>query len=235
MANRYRNYAFILYPESMPKNWKDIIEEWKVPTFVSPLHDKDVKEDGELKKPHYHALLMFDGVKSKDQVLELVGPLGVKHLENVDSKKGYARYLCHLDSLDKKHYNTNDVICFSSADYSLYSGKQVKKKDVISDILEWTKKEGVYSYSDVLDYALKSDNESWISLLTSKSAIVVKDYLKSKYWSDYNMKSWRDLRKARKTSKYLDEWHDISNELGVPFDSRYDNIIESHNLSFTNS
>ena len=57
-AGRTRNYATIVYPESAPKNWLDILREMKFNVLVSPLHDKDVNpEDGEIKKAHYHVLL----------------------------------------------------------------------------------------------------------------------------------------------------------------------------------
>lgn len=235
---RFRNFAFLLYPESMPDNSFDVIESWKVPVFVSPLHDKD-KKDGldELKKPHYHVLIMFDGVKSIDKVKELVEPLKVVHVEVVDSKKGYARYLCHLDSANKVWYNPNEVRCFSGADYSFYSGdiNRQSKNEIIREILKYVNNEGIYSYSEIVDYAFSENVKSWIQILTGKSAVVIKDYLKSKYWADYNMSNWRELRKARKVNIVLDEWHTLSKEQGSFFNPEYDKFIESHNLSFPNS
>ena len=51
---RKRNYATLVYPDSAPENWQEILSELKVPVFISPLHDKDVNADGKPKKPHYH-------------------------------------------------------------------------------------------------------------------------------------------------------------------------------------
>ena len=39
-AGRTRNYACVVYPDSAPENWKEIIAESKVPVFISPLHDQ---------------------------------------------------------------------------------------------------------------------------------------------------------------------------------------------------
>lgn len=51
-----RNWAFLVYPESLPSNWEDIITETGLPMAFSPLHDKDVNPNGEEKKPHYHVI-----------------------------------------------------------------------------------------------------------------------------------------------------------------------------------
>ena len=47
-----------------PDNWIEILKESHVACLVSPLHALDRLPDHTLKKPHYHVMLMFDGVKS---------------------------------------------------------------------------------------------------------------------------------------------------------------------------
>ncbi|MDF9661329.1 Rep family protein, partial [Bacillus cereus] len=39
---RTRNWTFIVYPESTPENWREIINDLHTPWIESPLHDKDV-------------------------------------------------------------------------------------------------------------------------------------------------------------------------------------------------
>ncbi|MDU7039740.1 MAG: Rep family protein, partial [Lactococcus lactis] len=56
---RTRNWTFFVYPESAPSNWREILDSYHVPWIESPLHDKDVNSDGEIKKAHWHVLLMF--------------------------------------------------------------------------------------------------------------------------------------------------------------------------------
>lgn len=70
MAKNERNriFATVIYPESAPENFKDIISDWHIEAFLSPLHDKDINATGEAKKPHYHLLVKFQGLKSDDQV-----------------------------------------------------------------------------------------------------------------------------------------------------------------------
>ncbi|MEE5905358.1 Rep family protein, partial [Streptococcus pneumoniae] len=52
-----RDWTFLVYPESAPENWRTILDETFMRWVESPLHDKDVNADGEIKKPHWHILL----------------------------------------------------------------------------------------------------------------------------------------------------------------------------------
>ena len=61
---RTRNFATVVYPESAPENWMDILNDYHVPAFVSPLHEFDFNATGETKKAHYHVMVMYDNVKS---------------------------------------------------------------------------------------------------------------------------------------------------------------------------
>lgn len=64
--DRSRNYQFIVYPNDIRKDWKNILQSFCAGYVISPLHDKDYKEDengnktDELKKPHYHVLVCFN-------------------------------------------------------------------------------------------------------------------------------------------------------------------------------
>ena len=68
--NRNRNWTFIVYPESAPENWYQILQDKMLNFAVSPLHDVDIleSETGEVKKAHYHVLLCFSGNKSFEQI-----------------------------------------------------------------------------------------------------------------------------------------------------------------------
>ena len=54
-----RNWAFVCYPESMPKNWLEILQETGSPIAISPLHDKDKDPDEKEKKAHYHVIICW--------------------------------------------------------------------------------------------------------------------------------------------------------------------------------
>ena len=97
-SRRTRNFATVVYPESSILNWREVLQEQFVPCFISPLHDQDVNPTGEAKKPHYHVLIMFDSVKTVEQARDIFLKIGGVGCEIVNSLRGYARYLCHLDN-----------------------------------------------------------------------------------------------------------------------------------------
>ena len=121
---RYRNWATVVYPESAPENWLDLLQGKYIPGFVSPLHDNDKNPTGEDKKAHYHVLFLFEGKKSKNQVQEIVDLINGVGLEHINSIRGYARYLCHLDNPEKAQYDINDTYEISNSEFisSFYSG-----------------------------------------------------------------------------------------------------------------
>ena len=103
---RTRNFATIIYEESAPENWREILSDLLIPCFISPYHDSDINPNGEPKKPHWHVLIMFDSVKTMEQAKEIFDKVGGVGCEKVNSLRGYARYLCHLDNPEKFQYNT---------------------------------------------------------------------------------------------------------------------------------
>lgn len=42
LTKRSNKWAFLLYKESAPENYLDILEEMQVPYILSPWHDQDV-------------------------------------------------------------------------------------------------------------------------------------------------------------------------------------------------
>lgn len=175
-----RNYATIVYPESAPVDFRSKLEELHLKAFISPLHDRDLTESGELKKEHFHVLLMFDGKKSQKQVGELVSSFGGVGAETVQNLKSYARYLCHLDetSITKAHYNTDDVICLGGADYAQYLQTTTDTKNYIREMLAYIKERGIVNFCDLLDYASEKRDDWFQSLIDGNNKIIV-DYIKS--------------------------------------------------------
>lgn len=71
-----RNWGAVIYPESLPKNWLDILVETGLQIAISPLHDKDLEADGQTpKKAHYHIILIFPGPTTYNAVLTLTKKL----------------------------------------------------------------------------------------------------------------------------------------------------------------
>lgn len=178
---RKRNFATMVYPESAPDNWRDILAGFFVPAFISPLHDRDINANGEPKKPHFHVMVMFEGKKSEDQVRALFDSIGGVGLEKVESLRGYARYLCHLDNPEKAQYAPSDVVSIGGSDYSYTIGIVSDKYKAVREMIAFCKANNILSYAELLEYAAV-EQDTWFRVLCDNGTVVMKEYLKSVSW-----------------------------------------------------
>lgn len=181
--SRTRNFATIVYPDSAPEAWQEILSQQFIPAFISPLHDKDINPTGEPKKPHYHVILMFEGKKSVEQVNEIFNLIGGVGCEKVNSIRGYARYLCHLDNPEKAQYEQSAVRSMGGADYVGTIGLVLDKYKAIGEMIDYCKENKIVSYSDLLEYC-RLERFDWFRVLCDNGTVVMKEYLKSKSWTN---------------------------------------------------
>lgn len=176
-ASRSRNWAFVFYPgDSAPDNWREIIEGWRVPCAVSPLHNDKNPDDSD-KKVHRHGVLTFDSNKTRDQVNEMVAPLGVKTVIKLNSVVGYLRYLVHMDNPEKNQYDVNDVETFSGLDYRRIVETASDKIAVLHDIMDFIDDNRITKYSALMRYARK-ERADWFYILANGYTLVIAEYLK---------------------------------------------------------
>lgn len=177
-------WALIGYPESLPENWLETLNDLHIQVLISPLHENDVNADGEVKKPHYHIVLIFESMKSLSQVKELADKLNCPAPQKQDSKRGVARYLCHLDNPEKAQYPPDDVKCLGGADYRSIISMANDKYEIIGELLDWiddNPNEHKWAFSAVLRWCRKN-NEKWFRGLCDNCGWVVKEYLQSSVW-----------------------------------------------------
>lgn len=191
MANstniRYRNWGLILYPESLPSNWKDIIREQGVPGAYI-LHDKDTKviEGGEivLKKAHYHVILKYTNQKSYQQMLKLSGSLRAPNPMNIESLVAYARDFLHLDqdSPRQHKYNLSEVTRFNGFDFQeLIKPNRTEQNEIMIDIRRIVREEGIKEIAELYDHFDKF-NPLYSSVINAKT------YPISRYIDSYRHK-----------------------------------------------
>ncbi len=185
---RTRNFGTVVYPESAPENWQSILAEMCIPCFISPLHDQDVDPGGEPKKPHYHVMLMYDNVKTKDQAQEVFDQIGGVGNETVQSIRGYARYLCHLDNPEKAQYSPDDVLAYGGADYITTIGLVIDKYKAIGEIMDFCVNHDVYGYATLLMWC-RVNNPGWFRVLCDNGSFVIKEFLKSLKWESQQLDS----------------------------------------------
>lgn len=153
--SKKRNWAFVAYPESLPKNWQEILTQTGLPIAISPLHDKDENPDGTKKKPHYHIILIYSGPTSFSVVQTLTQKLNAPAPIPLEAVRGYYRYLTHKDNPEKKQYDEKDIKTLN--DFAILDFVEIKKSEVIKikkDLQILILKECFVEYADFMDFVL---------------------------------------------------------------------------------
>ena len=123
MKKRY--WAFVLYPESAPENWQDILQQTGLSCCVSPLHDKDTNPTGEPKKAHYHIILCYSGPTTEKCVKSITDRLNQPKPIALEQVRGYFRYLTHKDNPEKYQYDEKDIVTINDFDIDNYNDLSV--------------------------------------------------------------------------------------------------------------
>lgn len=175
-SKRSKNFATIVYPESTVDNFVDVLKEQKVSFLLSPLHDKDVNIDGTAKKSHYHLILIFDSLKSIDQVKEVISCVNAVGCEVVNSLVNYGRYLCHLDDKDKYQYPINEVVSYGY-DYESLIASKSDKYDLMAKIVDFCVETQCTSFYRLMLYARHKDFEMF--KLLCDNSYFIREFLRS--------------------------------------------------------
>ena len=72
---------------------------------ISPLHNKDLNADGEIKKEHYHILITFKGPTSYNIVEKITKSVNGTIPQRAKSPIGIIRYFTHKDNPEKAQYD----------------------------------------------------------------------------------------------------------------------------------
>lgn len=191
---RSRYWATIVYPESAVSGWLGIIQTLGLQAVLSPLHDKDTYDytdnekgfkKGDLKKPHYHLVFLFDSLKSSGQVKEITDKIGSVGQLKVLSISGTIRYLTHKDCKDKAQYDEKDLLSIGGADIEKYSKTENEKDEDLNQsffrITNLCAEFSLYEFSDLIDFLLCHEEFELFKIVRQNSYFWAQ-YLKSKFY-----------------------------------------------------
>ena len=186
---RSNKWAFLIYQESAPENYLDVLEEMHIPFVLSPWHDKDVnKETGEFKKAHKHGVLFFESLKSYTQVSELLTEKlhTPSHVEVVMSPKGMYDYFIHAENPDKTLYNMDEIEsgCGFELEQFLITNNNEQFLSTVIDIIE---EHNCIEFNNLVRYA-RVENPSLLNLIIDKTYFFAK-YLDSRRHSNNKKES----------------------------------------------
>lgn len=178
---RGRNWTCIVYPDSAPENWRDVLDEKHIQWGESPLHDKDVNPDGTKKKPHWHIALAFEGNKSYNQVLDITQELNATVPQRIESLRGLVRYFVHLDNPEKYQYSKDDIKAHGGFDIDkLMEMTSTNKLTILKDISEYILSNQVTNFGDLVLYAIHN-NDEWFDIIANYNTVYVNQLINAVY------------------------------------------------------
>lgn len=147
-TDKARYFTFLLYPESIPENWKMQLEMIGVPLAISPLHDRDKSnvEGQEYKKAHYHVIYVAANPVTTHSVRKRIQrALGNESVAKVQvikqSVENMYLYLTHesKDAIakNKYKYDKRDIKLLNNFDIDRYVVLDVEDKDeMLNDVCD---------------------------------------------------------------------------------------------------
>ena len=186
-VEKKRNWAFVVYPDSAPENWLDILTQTGLEIAISPLHDKDVNPTGEPKKPHYHVIACYNGPTSFNVVKKLTDQLNAPIPIPLEAVKGYYRYLTHKDNPEKYQYDEKDIKTlngFNIANFSeLTRGEVLELK---KNIHTYIREHDIKEYCDLLDMLFDDSMFNEYDIATNHT-LLFSTYIKSRKFKERDL------------------------------------------------
>ena len=175
-----RAWTFIVYPDSAPSDWRDIIDDLHIPWVESPLHDRDQNPMGDQKKPHWHVLIYSDGPKTFNNVSKLIEGLNTPEVRPCNSIVGLVRYFAHLDNPEKFQYDKDRIIGHSGFDVDTYLAMRPGEElEQIACMMDQVVNENITEYFDLVMYARTYHQHDWFPLLAKSYSYFMKEFIAS--------------------------------------------------------
>ena len=180
---RARAWTFIVYPESAPEGWREILNNQQLCWVCSPLHDKDVNATGEPKKPHWHILLSFSGKKGYRQIWSVSEAIKGTRPQVCHEQKALIRYFTHRDNPEKAQYKSSDIEAYGGFDLEEYLKPTASECMAIqNEMIEWCYRYNVMEFRTLQIYALR-ERPDWANEL-NRSCFQITQFLKSQRYGE---------------------------------------------------
>lgn len=149
---RSRVHMLLLYPSD--EGHCVALEKIKASyDYAACLHNKDIAEDGSIKKEHWHIVLRFNQAVWSSAICK---ELGIEHnyIENVKRFDNALQYLIHYNDTDKAQYTVDEV--FGNLKQKLVESiNKVEKSEgeKVVDLIQFIKSyDGKLSITDFASY-----------------------------------------------------------------------------------
>lgn len=154
-TKRSNLWCCVIYPEdSLPDNYKQIIQKWHIPVLLSPVHDCDINADDTEKKKHIHVMLDFGSGQNKsfDQVRQMTDELKGSIPIICHNKFAMIRYFVHKDNPEKHQYRVEDLVSISGFEYDKAFDTYTNEIELYKYIENIVYTNMIYNYAILVKY-----------------------------------------------------------------------------------
>lgn len=181
-------WTAIVYEDSAPEDWRDILKISGLRCAISPYHDKDVNPTGEPKKPHWHVILCWDGPTTYNNARKFVqNELNTPIPKELKSVRGMYNYFSHKDNPEKAQYDEKlieHINGFCLAEFVELTRGEVN--EAIKRAFNIIRAVGITEYSGLLDFL--EDNgygDEWD--VVKNNVILFNTYITSRRYAEQRM------------------------------------------------
>lgn len=193
---RFRHFSFIVYPEFLSdKDFFENVNQCQIDVYqkllligfgsiaVSPLHDKDFKDDGEPKKQHFHVYHYVDNKKSLSAEIKKLNYQGLFCFPEqlvVHDVRSCLRYFKHLDEDNTiKSLYQDDILSTLDLIDTVNLALSDRKSDsqIVSELLNDITDNEISSFHRFVEYV--RNNKSFRLDFILKKSYFFKSYIDS--------------------------------------------------------
>ena len=197
-SKRFLSWNFVVYPgESLPENWKSILGDMMVAWAISPMHDKDINADGEVKKVHRHLLVSFRSVKSYEQVKDIADKLKSAPPQPCRDTRGMVRYFLHLDNPEKAQYNREDIECGGGFDLeTALKATATEEEEILDEMFAFIEEHWITEFF-VFNSYVRKERKEWRTILRH-NCFYISQHIKSQRHYEKEQREIEDTKRKKR-------------------------------------
>lgn len=178
--NKARYWTGVLWLENLDENWQDEIADLVQVPFAYCVHDKDVDEQNEGRKPHVHLILVFPNTTTYNhalQVFKLLGEKAVNTIQACISIRNTYEYLIHnTETCEKKNkhkYSQDERITGNGFDIGFYEQVSAsEKQEMLKELCDFIIDNNITNFADFFIAFNDSFANEYFDVVSSHSAML---------------------------------------------------------------
>ena len=178
---KVRNFSVIVYPDSTTLNnsWRQNLQALGHKAIISPIHDKDLDNNGLPKKPHYHVCVFRDNSTTWNSCVKTMAANIDSSIKYVEVLRGTMQasydYMSHKNAPHKAQYKQEEVVClngFNPFDYQKQS--RTDKLNCTKEIYIYIENNSVEEFSDLIQLLIMEEKDELLEYVANHAFFIDK-------------------------------------------------------------